>query len=921
MRTRRLVVALALLLAAIPALAGVNRWSTQGPDGGWIQALAMDPSSPNTIYAAAYSAGVFKSVDGSAHWKPSNQGFTYLQGYFWMLSLAVDPQTPSTVYAGSDGAGVYKSTDGGKTWFLRSDDLGGNAGIIQSLVIDPVDPSTLYVSTPDGVFKSTDAGCTWVPKSVGLPGPPIYAQSISIDPTNPSVLYLGTLFNTVYKSVDGADSWFPSGTGLTYQWAGVTAVDPANSSHLLVTDIYFVVDLGFYDGKVMASDDGGGTWHDAGTTLPSAFYHSVVFDPATPGRVYATSDSGIFRSDDGGATWSPSSSGLLDPRVGPLLVGPGLRLLAGTTSLGVVRSDDAGATWAPASPGLSGAQWPNFSASVSNPDVIFAAGSGDPKGIVRSGDGGQTWQSVGTGLNSSVTGITVAVDPTDANIVYASQFAAAPNTFKTTDGGATWSPIENGLLNGDAPGAFAIDPSDTQIVYAGAGANFYHSSDGGGTWTPSTTTLPAAYSIIARGGGLPIFAISASVPYESTDGGDTWNPASNGIGSVWCLAAAPSNSSRLYAGTPDHGVYISTDDGDSWAPVSGDLSAYVMQSITVDATDADHLFVSTRNLAGTPGVGVLESTDAGATWTPLTKGLDPPGFETFAVAFLAGGQTLYLSTFDGIYDYTFASGPSPLPTSVTPFDGPAGGGTAVTIVGAGFVSGATARIGGAPATSVVVVDAATITAVTPAGSAGAQDVVVENPDGQIETLSRGFVYDFDDVPPSSDFHDAVAKLTHAGVTAGCGAGLFCPYDALTRGQAAVFIEKAIHGADTPPPNVPISFDDVLPCSPEGPYILQLAFENITVGCGTDVFCPDSPNTRAQGAVFILKAEHGASYVPPKATGTVFSDVPATAFAADFIEQLATEGVTVGCGSGMFCPDAPLTRGQAAAYITATILPP
>src|SRR5262249_1938524 len=210
------------------------------------------------------------------------------------------------------------------------------------------------------------------------------------------------------------------------------------------------------------------------------------------------------------------------------------------------------------------------------------------------------------------------------------------------------------------------------------------------------------------------------------------------------------------------------------------------------------------------------------------------------------------------------------------------GGTAITITGTGFQGGATVAIGGALATSVVVVNAATITAVSPAGAPGATDVVVQNADGQFETLLRGFVYDFDDAPPSSDFHDAVAKLTHAGVTAGCGAGLFCPYDPLTRGQAAVFIEKAIHGADTPPSKVPVSFDDVLPCSPEGPYILQLAFENITVGCGTEVFCPDSPNTRAQGAVFILKAEHGAAYVPPPATRTVFSDVPASPFPAHYL---------------------------------------
>ena len=74
-------------------------------------------------------------------------------------------------------------------------------------------------------------------------------------------------------------------------------------------------------------------------------------------------------------------------------------------------------------------------------------------------------------------------------------------------------------------------------------------------------------------------------------------------------------------------------------------------------------------------------------------------------------------------------------------------------------------------------------------------------------------------------------------------------------------------------------------------------------------------------MFILKAEHGASDVPPPATGLVFADVPPNGFAADDIEQLAAEGITVGCGGALFCLDADPTRGQAAAYITARLLGP
>jgi S-layer family protein len=67
-------------------------------------------------------------------------------------------------------------------------------------------------------------------------------------------------------------------------------------------------------------------------------------------------------------------------------------------------------------------------------------------------------------------------------------------------------------------------------------------------------------------------------------------------------------------------------------------------------------------------------------------------------------------------------------------------------------------------------------------------------------------------------------------------------------------------------------------------------------------------------LLLLKMEHGSEFVPPPATGLVFGDVPADAFAADWIEQLALEGLTAGCGSGNFCPDAAVSRAQAAAFV-------
>jgi hypothetical protein len=84
-----------------------------------------------------------------------------------------------------------------------------------------------------------------------------------------------------------------------------------------------------------------------------------------------------------------------------------------------------------------------------------------------------------------------------------------------------------------------------------------------------------------------------------------------------------------------------------------------------------------------------------------------------------------------------------------------------------------------------------------------------------------------------------------------------------------------------------------------------------------MYCPGEPISRAQMAVFLLMAKHGAGYVPPPSTGLVFVDVPIDHWAGDFIEQLAAEGITGGCGPGVYCPDGIVTRAEMAVFLTAT----
>jgi S-layer homology domain len=100
------------------------------------------------------------------------------------------------------------------------------------------------------------------------------------------------------------------------------------------------------------------------------------------------------------------------------------------------------------------------------------------------------------------------------------------------------------------------------------------------------------------------------------------------------------------------------------------------------------------------------------------------------------------------------------------------------------------------------------------------------------------------------------------------------------------------------------------------WIEQIASDGITAGCGGGNFCPQAAVTREQMAVFLMRAKHAPGYVPPLPTG-LFADLSLNDPFTKWIEELAHEGVTAGCGNGDFCPRAVNTRGQMAAFVVRT----
>ena len=259
-------------------------------------------------------------------------------------------------------------------------------------------------------------------------------------------------------------------------------------------------------------------------------------------------------------------------------------------------------------------------------------------------------------------------------------------------------------------------------------------------------------------------------------------------------------------------------------------------------------------------------------------------------------------------------------SGIDPASGAAAGGVPVVISGASFENGAQVTIGGVPATGELVPNPAEITATTPALAPGtAHDVVVTIPGHSDLTLPGGFFADFLDVDGAHMFHDDVVSIAKAGVTAGCGGGLYCPASAVTRAQMAAFLLKAKFGSShTPPPATGSAFADVPADHPFAAWIEELAALEVTEGCGGGNYCPEDAVTRAQMAVFLLKMEEGSAYTPPAAAG-VFGDVAVDDPFAPWIEELHARGITGGCSASplLYCPLNPNTRGQMAVFLVRT----
>jgi hypothetical protein len=175
---------------------------------------------------------------------------------------------------------------------------------------------------------------------------------------------------------------------------------------------------------------------------------------------------------------------------------------------------------------------------------------------------------------------------------------------------------------------------------------------------------------------------------------------------------------------------------------------------------------------------------------------------------------------------------------------------------------------------------------------------------------------FSDVASVNPFYRFVETLLHRGITSGCGGGSYCPGSGTTRAQMAVFVLLAKEGAGyVPPACVTPPFNDVAISSPFCPFVAELARRGVVGGCGNDNYCPGDAVTRAEMAVFVLRTLDPA-LSPAACVGgnEMFNDVPASGTFCPWVEELARRDVVVGCAANSYCPASPVLRDQMGVFI-------
>jgi photosystem II stability/assembly factor-like uncharacterized protein len=217
--------------------------------------------------------------------------------------IVTDPLNPGAVYARGDPNRIMKSLDGGNTWVnvAKSDWTE-----VSSISMASSAPNVLYAATRSGVYRTTNGGTTWQ-----LAHSATFVTDVAISPVDWREAYLvnggfppnGTA--PISKTTDGGQTWTDVSTGLPSSPGSLWKIFIAPSApHILIT-----MPWNTSPGSLYKSIDRGQSWSQM-TGVPSNI-NTIVFDPKNSNTIYVgTLFSLAWKSTDGGNTWQPLANGL-----------------------------------------------------------------------------------------------------------------------------------------------------------------------------------------------------------------------------------------------------------------------------------------------------------------------------------------------------------------------------------------------------------------------------------------------------------------------------------------------------------------------------------------------------------------------------------------------------------------------------------
>ena len=588
---------------------GGATWNTTGLSytqsvGKKIYRLLIDPTN-NTILLAATSDGIYKSTNSGATW-------TSKTGNVWD-DVEFKPGDHTILIAGSRGYSssyVNRSTDNGETWSLFAVASGGYR---TEVAVSAADPSVVYLLCANssggvaGIYRSTDSGLNFTRKDDGTKsmlgyysdgsgantGQGTYDLCIAVAPTDANVVHIG-----------GVNGWKSTDAGVTWN-----AVNMWTSS---------------------------GTYNKNGAAVVHADKHTLAFQ--TPYTLFEGNDGGIYRTRNGGSTWTDISNGLVISqiyRIGVSKTDPNI-VLAGLQDNGSKKYRGTANTWVDASGGdgmecivdLNNASSYMYSTYVS--------------GTIYRNTNGFTTQSTTT-ISNNIPGKPAGawvtpyiMNPYNSRTLY----AGYDTVYRTTDRGDTWSVISQSLSTSNKLRSLAVAPSDTNVLYAADLTHLWKTTNGGTTnWsavTLPTTATSVTYIAVKNTDPNTLWITyggysSGSKVYQSTDGGANWTNISTGLPNLPVLCVVYDKSvvdqTTLFVGT-DAGVYVKYGTND-WEPYSTGLPNVVV-------TELEILYGATDKLrAGTFGRGLWE--------TPITAPL-PVELTSFTAAVAGTGIRLQWAT-------------------------------------------------------------------------------------------------------------------------------------------------------------------------------------------------------------------------------------------------------------------------------------